>query len=126
MYAPEILAFNRALREVSSIQGEHHAGMTGVWVEGQKVAALGIRARRWITYHGLALNVCPDLGHYDHIIPCGIADKPVTSVFQICEQQRQQIGSPELLLKEHAVALLSAFEEVFDCTLVDRSMSEEL
>ena len=120
------LCLLRALHEVSAIQAERYSGLTGVWVEGQKVAALGIRARRWLTYHGLALNICPDLEHYNHIIPCGIADKPVTSVSHFLEQQGTSSLSSELLLKEYAVALLTAFEEVFSCSLVSKGMPVEL
>ncbi len=48
-------------------------GKTGIWIEQRKVAAIGVAARRWIAYHGIALNVSPDLGHFEGIIPCGIA-----------------------------------------------------
>ncbi len=60
------------------------AGRTGVWVQsaGQdaKIAAIGVRIRRWVTFHGVALNVAPDLSHYAGIVPCGIADAGVTSL----------------------------------------------
>jgi lipoyl(octanoyl) transferase len=62
--------------------GERIEGLTGVWVEGYKVAAIGISASRWITMHGLALNVCPDLSGFDRIVPCGIGDRPVGSLAQ--------------------------------------------
>lgn len=55
-------------------------GLTGVWVNNEKIAAIGVGARRWVSYHGLALNVDPNMQHFTHIIPCGIADKPVTSL----------------------------------------------
>jgi hypothetical protein len=55
----------------------------GVWVGGAKVAAIGVRAKKWVTYHGLALNVVTDMGPFDAIVPCGIGDRPVTSVHQL-------------------------------------------
>ena len=57
--------------------GERIAGLTGVWCEGRKVAAIGVGARRWISQHGLALNVDCALQGYGAIVPCGIADRPV-------------------------------------------------
>ena len=65
---------------MSGLRGEREPGLTGVWVRGAKVAAIGVRAQRWVTYHGLALNVCPDLAPFQLITPCGIPDRPVTSV----------------------------------------------
>jgi lipoyl(octanoyl) transferase len=49
-------------------------GLTGIWLGQRKVAAIGVAVRRWVTYHGFALNVDPDLAHFDGIVPCGIAD----------------------------------------------------
>lgn len=56
---------------------------TGVWVGEEKIAAIGVKASRWVTQHGLALNVDPDLDHFAGIVPCGIADKGVTSMARI-------------------------------------------
>ncbi len=55
-------------------------GLIGVWVCGNKIAALGVRIRRGVTFHGLALNVSPDMRHWSYIVPCGITDGGVTSL----------------------------------------------
>lgn len=77
----------RALEEVLigalsdfGLKGERMEGYTGVWVEGAKVAAIGVGIRNWVTFHGVALNVDTDMAHWGHIVPCGIPDKPVTSL----------------------------------------------
>jgi lipoyl(octanoyl) transferase len=64
------------------IAADRKPGLTGVWVGETKVAALGIQVKRWITCHGFALNVCPDLTGFEAIVPCGIADYPVGSMEQ--------------------------------------------
>lgn len=65
------------------IKAERLDGLTGVWVGEEKIAALGVRMSWWVTMHGFSLNVAPDLGMYDHIVPCGITDKTVTSMTKI-------------------------------------------
>jgi lipoyl(octanoyl) transferase len=66
------------------VKGERRAGRVGIWVargsREDKVAAIGVRVRRWVTYHGIALNVSPDLSHFTGIVPCGIAGHGVTSL----------------------------------------------
>ncbi len=65
------------------LRGEVIAGLTGVWVDGEKVAAIGIKAARWVTTHGFSLNVDPALAYFRHIVPCGISGRGVTSVARL-------------------------------------------
>ena len=58
-------------------------GLTGVWAGNGKVAAIGLKISRGVAYHGFAINVNTDLSYYDHIVPCGIEDRPVTSMAQV-------------------------------------------
>jgi lipoate-protein ligase B len=83
----------RALEEVLILQlaeygvrGERVDGLTGVWVDGGKVAAIGVGIHNWVTYHGIALNVSPNFAHFGLIVPCGIADKPVTSLDKLLDE----------------------------------------
>jgi lipoyl(octanoyl) transferase len=108
-------------------------GLTGAWCDGHKVAAVGVRARRWVSYHGVALNVCPDLSHFANIIPCGIGDKPVGSVSQLLRGDVGLVSSASeatplvpresadaddvALMLDARDAFLSAFARVFDLDL---------
>jgi lipoyl(octanoyl) transferase len=70
------------------IHGERRDGRVGIWVtrpDGRedKIAAIGVRVRRWITYHGLAINLAPDLEHFSSIVPCGISQHGVTSIREL-------------------------------------------
>lgn len=67
------------------VRGERRAGRVGIWVardgdREDKIAAIGVRIRRWVSYHGVALNVAPDLEHFSGIVPCGIREHGVTSL----------------------------------------------
>jgi lipoyl(octanoyl) transferase len=83
------------------------AGLSGTWIGNRKVGAIGVRISRWITSHGLALNVSTDLAAFDLIVPCGITDRGVTSI-------STELGRP-VPLDEVADRLTAAFLGVFDC-----------
>ncbi len=98
-----------------NITGELRDGRIGVWVRRpdkgmareDKIAAIGVRVSRWVTFHGISLNVAPDLSHYDGIVPCGIADQGVTSF----EDLGHLVALPEV-----DAALRVAFERRFGDT----------
>ncbi|MBE9065411.1 lipoyl(octanoyl) transferase LipB [Leptolyngbya cf. ectocarpi LEGE 11479] len=92
------------------LPGQRIKGLTGVWVEGYKLAAIGIKVSRWITMHGFALNVCPDLSGFKHITPCGIAERPVGAMAQFI---------PGLTPTEIKPVLVRCFAEVFNLTDMD-------
>lgn len=88
--------------------GERVSGMTGVWVDDRKVAAIGIKVSKWITMHGFALNVCPDLSGFDRIVPCGLEGKRVGAMAQFL---------PDVSVESVQAVLIEQFEQVFDSQL---------
>lgn len=62
------------------LSATRNAGAVGVYVDGAKIASIGVRVRRWVTFHGVSLNVAPDLEHFSAIVPCGLHSTPVTSL----------------------------------------------
>ena len=91
-----------------NVRGERRAGRVGIWVatpSGEaKIAAIGVRVTRWVSWHGVALNVDPTLAHYAGIVPCGIAEHGVTSL--------AALGLP-VTMADADVALRAAWTEVF-------------
>jgi lipoate-protein ligase B len=71
-----------------NIRAERLKGITGVWVNGEKIASIGVGVRRWTTYHGFALNVNTDLSYFDMIIPCGIQGVRITSMKKLLEKKQ--------------------------------------
>lgn len=96
------------------VRGERREGRVGIWVDHglhedggrreDKIAAIGVRVRRWVTYHGVSLNVEPDLSHFSGIVPCGIADHGVTSLVDL---------GITATIDEVAYAMRQSFQEVF-------------
>ena len=94
-YKMSISWYMRTLEEVIirsldkfGISADRKDGLTGVWVEDEKIAALGVRISRWVTMHGFALNVNTDLAYYDNIIPCGIFDYGITYMKHILGEKQ--------------------------------------
>jgi lipoyl(octanoyl) transferase len=92
------------------VKGERREGRVGIWVErGQgredKIAAIGVRVRHWVTFHGIALNVDPELTHFAGIVPCGISQHGVTSLWNL---------GLTPTMSEVDMALSAAFHEVFE------------
>ncbi len=104
----------RTLQEYG-LKAERSKGETGVWLDvdtpfARKICALGVRASRWVTMHGFALNVNADLGYFDHIIPCGIKGKAVTSL-------NVELGRKEVPMEEVQEKLLKHFAEIFEAEI---------
>lgn len=102
-------ALIRTLGEYGLVAGRR-AGMTGAWVADRKVAAIGVRAEKWVTAHGFALNVDPDLGHFDWIVPCGIREYGVGSIASL-----RSVPAPTL--EEVAAVAARHLGEVFGLDL---------
>ncbi|MCB0381200.1 MAG: lipoyl(octanoyl) transferase LipB, partial [Flavobacteriales bacterium] len=95
------------------IKGERYEGYTGVWIDAdnplkaRKICAMGVRCSRWVTMHGFAFNINPDLDYFNNIVPCGITDKQVTS---LQKELNQEIDVEEVKekLKKHFCTLFEA------------------
>ena len=101
------------------IKGERSKGETGVWLDvgtpfARKICAMGVRASRWITMHGFALNVTTNLGYFDHMIPCGIRGKAVTSI-------QAELGTTSISISDVKSKLLNHFTTLFEAELKEKN-----
>ena len=99
--------------EEYGLKAERSPGETGVWLDvgtpfARKICAMGVRASRWVTMHGFALNVNADLGYFDHIIPCGIRGKAVTSLHVELGQTKVDEVEVKAKLLKHFLILFEA------------------
>jgi lipoyl(octanoyl) transferase len=112
----DVVAYVRAIEQVNidtvsdfGILAGRVPGMTGVWVDGAKIAAIGVHISRWITSHGFALNVTADLSYFQYIVPCGL-ERPVTSMAALGNTAE----------REHVMErLVFHFGRVFDCAIAE-------
>ncbi len=123
-FFPDVHKYLRYLEEVFikvmadyGLQGERSPNETGVWMDvgtpyARKILALGVRASRWVTMHGWAFNVNTNLDYFKHIVPCGIADKKVTSM-------AMELGKP-IPISEIETKAKKYFSEVFEVEIYDR------
>ncbi len=121
-FFPDIHLYMRKLEEVIiqtiaeyGLKGERSKGETGVWLDvdtpfARKICAMGVRTSRWVTMHGFALNVNTDLGFFDHIIPCGIRGKTVTSL--------EAELNKKIPHKEVKTKMLKHFSDIFNAEFV--------
>lgn len=101
------------------LKAERSKGETGVWLNvgtpfARKICALGVRASRWVTMHGFALNVNTNLGYFDNMIPCGIKGKAVTSL-------NVELGKAEISMEEVKEKLLKHFLELFEAEINEKA-----
>lgn len=104
-----------AALERSGVHAHIKPGLVGVWVDrddgrSEKIAAIGVRLRKWISFHGIALNVAPNLEHFSGITPCGVSD-PMLGVTSLAA-----LGHSAISLSEFDTSLRTAFENVFGAT----------
>jgi lipoyl(octanoyl) transferase len=98
------------------ITAARYEGLTGVWIDAdtpraRKICAMGVKCSRWITMHGIALNVSPDLGYFGNIVPCGIQDKAVTSMAKELGREVSNTEVQKVLLREMSAVFNFSIQE---------------
>ncbi|WP_340203424.1 lipoyl(octanoyl) transferase LipB [Ascidiimonas sp. W6] len=106
--------------EEYGVKATRSEGETGVWLDvgtpfARKICAMGVRASRWVTMHGFALNVNTNLGYFDHIIPCGIKDKSVTSL-------KAELGVEEVPTNVVKQKILYHFSQMFEANIINTTL----
>ncbi len=104
------------------LAGDRVAGLTGVWHEQRKLASIGVHARDWVTWHGVALNVQNDLSTFDHVVPCGIDQVTMTTVARECE--RAGLAIPDVVTMRDAVVRGMAETFLLDTATLPDAMRE--
>ncbi|KAL8106103.1 octanoyltransferase LIP2p, chloroplastic-like [Apium graveolens] len=108
----------RVLSSTFSIKASRHTGFTGVWVGDQKVAAIGVRASKWITFHGVSVNVTTDLTPFKRIVPCGIQDGQVGSIKELLHEDCGEVHYTDYeLVSTTYESLIEEFSKVFQVKL---------
>ena len=101
-------------------------GLTGVWVDDEKICAMGIRCSRWVTMHGFALNVNTDLSYFDHIVPCGISDKKVTSLKKILGRHINEAGVKERIAHHFSDQFSAEITEIMSSKQLQEKLATNL
>lgn len=124
-YFTDIRKYLRYLEEVIirscsdfGVKAGRIQGLTGVWVGDKKICAMGIRCSRWVTMHGFALNVNTDLQYFDHIVPCGIRNKSVTSLSELIGEKVEEYDVRE--------SIVHHFSDVFNTKIKEGGSIAEL
>jgi lipoyl(octanoyl) transferase len=117
----DVVAYVRAIEQTIidalsdfGLAAGREPGMTGVWIDGAKIAAIGVHVSRWVTSHGFALNVCTDLSYFQYIVPCGLV-KPVTSMAALATPAPREDVMERLVYH---------FRRVFDCQMTPAATTD--